>query len=101
MAGKGINDNTYEKHIQSLTLDRTSVANGSPISGVLKTQGGLRSNLLLIDHDGMTYNLDRLLIVEGDTAKFNARIELDPGSRATCVARFNIGAFNSSARSFA
>lgn len=68
--------------IQSLTLDRTSVANGSPISGVLKTQGGLRSNLLLIDHDGMTYNLDRLLIVEGDTAKFNARIELDPGSRA-------------------
>lgn len=69
-------------HIQNLTLDRTSVTDGSPISGVLKTQGGLRSNLLLIDHDGMTYNLDRLLVVEGDTAKFNARIKLDPGSRA-------------------
>jgi serine/threonine-protein kinase len=66
---------------QTLTLDRTSVPNGSPISGVLKTRGGLRSNLLLIDHDGMTYNLDRLLIVNGDTAKFKARIQLDPASR--------------------
>ncbi|TAN11693.1 MAG: serine/threonine protein kinase [Rhizobiaceae bacterium] len=65
------------RETQSLTLDRTSVPNGSPISGVLRTRGGLRSSLLLIDQDGMTYNLDRLLIVSGDTAKFNARIQLD------------------------
>jgi serine/threonine-protein kinase len=69
-------------NVQALTLDRTSVSNGSPISGVLATQGGLRSNLLLIDHDGMTYNIDRLLIVDGDKAKFSARISLDPASRA-------------------
>jgi serine/threonine-protein kinase len=69
-------------NLQTLTLDRTSVANGSPISGVLATEGGLRSNLLLIDHDGMTYNIDRLLIVDGDKAKFSARISLDPASRA-------------------
>lgn len=67
---------------QALTLDRTSVSNGSPISGVLATRGGLRSNLLLIDHDGMTYNINRLLIVDGDKAKFSARISLDPASRA-------------------
>jgi serine/threonine-protein kinase len=69
-------------NLQTLTLDRTSVANGSPISGVLATEGGLRSNLLLIDHDGMTYNIDRLLIVDGDKAKFSARISLDPAARA-------------------
>jgi serine/threonine-protein kinase len=69
-------------NVQTLTLDRTSVSNGSPISGVLATRGGLRSNLLLIDHDGMTYNIDRLLIVDGDKAKFSARISLDPASRA-------------------
>jgi serine/threonine-protein kinase len=68
--------------IQTLTLDRTSVANGSPISGMLATEGGLRSNLLLIDHDGMAYNIDRLLIVDGDKAKFSARISLDTASRA-------------------
>ena len=42
-----------------LTLNRTSVPSGAPISGTLGTRGGLRANLLLIDHKGMVFNLDQ------------------------------------------
>lgn len=65
-----------------LTLDRTSVPNGSPVSGALETRGGLRSNLLLIDHKGMVFNLDERLIVEPGKATFSIPIGLGAADRA-------------------
>jgi len=65
-----------------LSLARTSVPNGSPVSGTLETQGGLRSNLLLIDHKGMAFNLDQRVKVEGGKATFNIPIGLSEADRA-------------------
>ena len=53
-----------------LALNRTSVPDGSPISGAFETRGGLRSNLLLIDHEGMAYNVDALVTVQSGKATF-------------------------------
>ena len=47
-----------------LVLDRTSVPNGTPISGTLVTRGGLISSVLLIDHKGMVFNLDDRIVVQ-------------------------------------
>ena len=66
-----------------LVLDRTSVANGSPISGTLATRGGLISSVLLIDHKGMAFNLDDRLVVQSDKATFNIPIGLGAADRAT------------------
>jgi hypothetical protein len=67
----------------ALTLDRTSVPNGTPVSGTLKTQGGLKSSLILIDHKGMAFNLDDRVVVAGGQASFNIPIGLGPSDVAS------------------
>lgn len=65
-----------------LTLDRTSVPNGSPISGTLETLGGLKSSLILIDHKGMAFNLDERVVVESGRATFSIPIGLGATDQA-------------------
>lgn len=67
----------------ALALARTSVPSGTPVSGTLETRGGLRANLLLIDHKGMAFNLDQRLRVEGGKASFNIPIGLSDADRAS------------------
>jgi filamentous hemagglutinin family protein len=67
----------------ALSLARTSVPNGSPVSGTLETRGGLRSNLILIDHEGMAFNLDQRIKVEGGKATFNIPIGLSDADRTS------------------
>ena len=67
-----------------LALDRTSVPNGSAISGTLEARGGLRTSLLLIDNKGMAFSLDKHVVVQGGKAIFNVPISLGrrrPGCR--------------------
>ncbi|MER9200842.1 protein kinase [Mesorhizobium sp. M0933] len=65
-----------------LVLDRTSVPNGTPISGTLVTRGGLISSVLLIDHKGMMFNLDDRMVVQSDKATFSIPIGLGAADRA-------------------
>ncbi|RUZ29145.1 serine/threonine protein kinase [Mesorhizobium sp. M7A.F.Ca.CA.001.04.1.1] len=65
-----------------LVLDRTSVPNGTPISGTLVTRGGLRSSVLLIDHKGMVFNLDDRIVVEPGKATFSIPIGLGAADKA-------------------
>ncbi len=65
-----------------LVLDRTSVPNGTPISGTLETVGGLRSSLLLIDHKGMAFNLDERVTVQSGRATFSIPIGLGVADQA-------------------
>ncbi|MER8849446.1 protein kinase [Mesorhizobium australicum] len=59
-----------------LVLDRTSVPDGTPISGTLVTRGGLISSVLLIDHKGMVFNLDDRIVAQSDKATFSIPIGL-------------------------
>ncbi|TGQ66165.1 serine/threonine protein kinase [Mesorhizobium sp. M00.F.Ca.ET.186.01.1.1] len=65
-----------------LVLDRTSVPNGTPISGTLVTRGGLISSVLLIDHKGMVFNLDDRMVTESDKATFSIPIGLGAADKA-------------------
>ncbi|MBZ9870517.1 protein kinase [Mesorhizobium sp. BR1-1-9] len=65
-----------------LVLDRTSVPNGTPISGTLVTRGGLISSVLLIDHKGMVFNLDNRVVAESDKATFRIPIGLGAADKA-------------------
>jgi len=65
-----------------LVLDRTSVPNGTPISGTLVTRSGLISSVLLIDHKGMVFNLDDRIVVQSDKATFRIPIGLGAGDKA-------------------
>ncbi|CCV06212.1 Serine/threonine kinase [Mesorhizobium metallidurans STM 2683] len=65
-----------------VVLDRTSVPSGSPISGTLVTQGGLISSVLLIDHEGMAFNLDDRIVVQSDKATFNIPTGLGAADQA-------------------
>lgn len=65
-----------------LALAQTSVPSGSPVSGTLETSGGMRSNLLLIDHKGMAFNLDQRVRVGDGKATFNIPIGLSEADRA-------------------
>ncbi len=65
-----------------LTLDRTSVSDGSPVSGTLESPGGSRTSLLLIDHKGMAFDLTKFLRLSGDgKASFSIPIGLGPADR--------------------
>lgn len=59
-----------------LVLDRSSVPDGTPISGTLVTRGGLISSVLLIDHKGMVFNLDDRIVAQSDKATFSIPIGL-------------------------
>ena len=66
-----------------LTLDRTAVPDGSPVSGTLETRGGTQASLLLIDHKGMAFDLTKFLRLTGDgKASFSIPIGLGPADRA-------------------
>ncbi|RUW63837.1 serine/threonine-protein kinase [Mesorhizobium sp. M7A.F.Ca.US.008.03.1.1] len=65
-----------------LVLDRTSVPNGTPISGTLVTRGGLISSMLLIDHKGMVFNLDDRIVAQSDKATFSIPIGLGAADKA-------------------
>ncbi|MBZ9669073.1 serine/threonine-protein kinase [Mesorhizobium sp. ES1-3] len=65
-----------------LVLDRTSVPDGAPISGTLVTHGGLVSNVMLIDHKGIAFNLDDRIVAQADKATFNIPIGLGAADKA-------------------
>ncbi|TGQ89239.1 serine/threonine protein kinase [Mesorhizobium sp. M8A.F.Ca.ET.208.01.1.1] len=65
-----------------LVLDRTSVPDGTPISGTLVTHGGLISSVLLIDHKGMMFNLDDRIVAQSDKATFSIPIGLGAADKA-------------------
>ena len=65
-----------------LVLDRTSVPDGSPISGTLVTGGGLVSNVLLINHNGIAFNLDGRMVAQADKATFSIPIDLAANDKA-------------------
>lgn len=65
-----------------LVLDRTSVPDGSPISGTLVTRGGLISNVLLINHNGIAFNLDDRMVAQPNKATFSIPIDLAAADKA-------------------
>ncbi|MEI9411978.1 serine/threonine-protein kinase [Mesorhizobium salmacidum] len=65
-----------------LVLDRTSVPDGAPISGTLATHGGLVSNVMLIDHRGIAFNLDDRMVAQTDKATFSIPIGLGAADKA-------------------
>ncbi|MGX8009541.1 protein kinase domain-containing protein [Mesorhizobium sp. ORM8.1] len=65
-----------------LDLDRTSVPDGAPISGTLLTHGGLVSNVMLIDHRGIAFNLDDRMVAQPDKATFSIPIGLGAADKA-------------------
>ncbi|TPN85030.1 serine/threonine protein kinase [Mesorhizobium sp. CU2] len=65
-----------------LVLDRTSVPDGAPIRGTLTTHGGLVSNIMLIDHRGIAFNLDDRIVAQADKATFNIPIGLGAADKA-------------------
>ncbi|MBW8907615.1 MAG: protein kinase [Mesorhizobium sp.] len=65
-----------------LDLDRTSVPDGAPISGALLTHGGLVSNVMLIDHRGIAFNLDDRMVAQTDKATFSIPIGLGAADKA-------------------
>ncbi|WP_027168477.1 protein kinase [Mesorhizobium sp. WSM3224] len=65
-----------------LVLDRTSVPDGSPVSGALYTGGGLISNIILIDHKGVAFNLDDRMVPQADKVTFNIPIGLAATDKA-------------------
>ena len=69
-----------------LDLDRTSVPDGAPISGTLQTHGGLISNVMLIDHQGIAFNLDDRMVAQTDKATFSIPIALGAADKATSKA---------------
>ncbi|PBC03494.1 serine/threonine-protein kinase [Mesorhizobium sp. WSM3860] len=66
-----------------LVLDRTSVPDGSPISGTLVTRGGLISSVLLVNHNGTAFNLDSRMVAQPDRATFKIAIDLAADDKAT------------------
>lgn len=65
-----------------LVLDRTSIPDGSALSGTLRTEPGLKSAMLLIDHKGMMFNLDDRVVVTGHQASFNIPIGLGAADKS-------------------
>ncbi|MBZ9905706.1 protein kinase [Mesorhizobium sp. BR115XR7A] len=65
-----------------LVLDRTAVPDGAPIRGTLATHGGLVSNVMLIDHRGIAFNLDDRMVAQADKATFSIPIGLGAADKA-------------------
>ncbi|MBN9233896.1 MULTISPECIES: serine/threonine-protein kinase [Phyllobacteriaceae] len=65
-----------------LVLDRTSVPDDTPIGGTLVTRGGLVSNVMLIDHKGIAFNLDDRMVAQTDKAAFSIPIGLGAADKA-------------------
>jgi serine/threonine-protein kinase len=69
-------------HAPDLTLDRTSIPNGTPVSGVLGDLGGRKVEMLLVDHKGMAFNLNNRLSGDGDSRSFSIPIGLSAADQA-------------------
>lgn len=65
-----------------LVLDKTSIPDGAPVSGALYTGGGLVSNIMLIDHKGVVFNLDDRMVAQTDKVTFNIPIGLAAADKA-------------------
>ncbi|TGT72069.1 MULTISPECIES: protein kinase [unclassified Mesorhizobium] len=65
-----------------LVLDKTSIPDGAPVSGALYTGGGLISNVMLIDHKGVAFNLDDRMVAQTDRVTFNIPIGLAGADKA-------------------
>lgn len=65
-----------------LRLDRTTVPNGTPVSGRLAELAGRKTELILIDHKGMAFNLNSRLSLEGGNAEFSIPIGLSASDQA-------------------
>ena len=69
-------------HVPDLTLDRTSVPNGTPVSGKLSDLGERKPEMLLIDHKGMAFSLNGRLSGTGDGRTFSIPIGLSSADQA-------------------
>ncbi|PBC07829.1 protein kinase [Mesorhizobium sp. WSM3859] len=65
-----------------LVLDKTSIPDGSPVSGAFYTGSGLISNVVLIDHKGVAFNLDDRMVAQTDKVTFNIPIGLAAADKA-------------------
>ena len=77
---KALGATTAEK--PNLALDRTSVPNDFPVSGTLETRGGLWTNLLLVDHKGMAFNLNDRVTIQAGKGMFSIPISLGATDQA-------------------
>jgi serine/threonine-protein kinase len=60
-----------------LKLDQTTVANGAALSGEIEALDGRKTDLILVDHKGMAYNLNSRLADNGNgAATFSIKLGL-------------------------
>ncbi len=62
-----------------LTLAKYELRDRDPMSGELQVEPSRKSYLLLVDHDGIAHNLDRILKRSGDKASFSIALGLGTG----------------------
>ncbi len=62
-----------------LTLVKYELADRDPMSGQVQMLPGRQTYLLLVDHDGIAHNLDRILKRDGDKASFSIQLGLGTG----------------------
>jgi serine/threonine-protein kinase len=62
-----------------LTLAKYELRDRDPMSGELQVEPSRKSYLLLLDHDGIAHNLDRILKRSGDKASFSIALGLGTG----------------------
>lgn len=65
-----------------LTLEQTTVSDGSPLAGVLRTGGGPGTVLYLVDHKGLVFNLTERIDALSPEADFSIPIALSAADRA-------------------
>lgn len=66
----------------ALRLDRTTIPNGTPVSGRLAELEGRKTELILVDHKGMAFNLNSRLAMTGADAVFSIPIGLSASDQA-------------------
>ncbi|MDQ6434700.1 protein kinase [Mesorhizobium sp. LHD-90] len=62
-----------------LSLVKYELADRDPMSGQVQIEPARQTYLLLVDHDGIAHNLDRILKPSGDVAKFSIALGLGTG----------------------
>ena len=62
-----------------LTLVKYELIDRDPMSGEVQMLPSKQTYLILVDHDGVAHNLERILKREGDLAKFNIALGLGTG----------------------
>jgi serine/threonine-protein kinase len=59
-----------------LTLAQTTIPSGGTLTGEIKTENGRHTDLILVDHKGVAYNLNDRLIEAGDGQTFSIKLGL-------------------------